>query len=103
MPGLVMAACLSIQKMSVDQLCDYLAKHLVDITDVLENIRIHKIDGAAFLQLNEEYLREVAPLLGDRIKLKSVVSNAHEPPSPVATPENSSDNLDISAFGSGVS
>ena len=98
-----MAACLSIQKMSVDQLCDYLAKHLVDIKDVLENIRIHKIDGAAFLQLNEEYLREVAPLLGDRIKLKSVVSNAHEPPSPVATPENSSDNLDISAFGSGVS
>ena len=64
-----MAACLSIQKMNVDQLCDYLAKHLVDVTDVLEDIRIHKIDGAAFFHLNEENLREVAPILGDRIKL----------------------------------
>ena len=34
---------------------------------VLENIKKHKIDGQAFLQLNEEYLKEVAPPLGDRL------------------------------------
>ena len=34
----------------------------------------YKIDGEAFLELTEEYLREVAPILGDRIKLKKIIS-----------------------------
>ena len=41
--------------------------------DVLSAIVSHKIDGA-FLELTEEYLREVAPILGDRIKLKKIIS-----------------------------
>ena len=31
------------------------------------------IDGEAFQELTEEYLHEVAPCLGDRIKLKKVI------------------------------
>ena len=42
--------------------------------DVLSAIVSHKIDGEAFLELTEEYLREVAPILGDRIKLKKIIS-----------------------------
>ena len=41
--------------------------------DVLEKIVEHKIDGETFLVLNDEYLREVAPLLGDRLKIKKVI------------------------------
>ena len=42
-------------------------------TNVLEKIVEHKIDGETFLVLNDEYLREVAPLLGDRLKIKKLV------------------------------
>ena len=43
--------------------------------EVLTAIVSHKIDGEVFLQLNEEYLREIAPFLGDRIKLKRIISD----------------------------
>ena len=42
--------------------------------DVLEKILEHKIDGEVFLSLNDEHLREIAPLLGDRLKMKRVIS-----------------------------
>ena len=54
--------------------------------EVISNIKQHKIDGKIFLQLNEEYLREVAPLLGDRMKLKQVISEALVPQSLPVTP-----------------
>ena len=44
--------------------------------NVLDKIVEHKIDGETFLVLNEEYLREVAPLLGDRLKIKKTYSSA---------------------------
>ena len=44
---------------------------------------MHKIDGLTFIQLNEEYLRELAPLLGDRIKIKKLVSVALNQPETV--------------------
>ena len=31
----------------------------------------HKIDGEVLLQLNDEHLKEIAPLLGDRLKVES--------------------------------
>lgn len=40
--------------------------------EVLNKIVKHKIDGETFLFLNGEYLREIAPLLGDRLKIKKV-------------------------------
>ena len=56
----------SIHMKSVNDLCEF-----SDLEDhVLENIKKHKIDGQTFLQLNEEYPKEVAPPLGDRLKLK---------------------------------
>jgi hypothetical protein len=42
--------------------------------DALECIIEHKIDGVTFLELTEEYLRELFPLLGDRIKVKRLIN-----------------------------
>ena len=64
---------------SVEELCSYLQDEICVDDEVLSNLKKHKIDGETFLQLNEEYLREVAPLLGDRIKLKRVITSALEP------------------------
>ncbi|CAI8043911.1 hypothetical protein GBAR_LOCUS24386 [Geodia barretti] len=41
---------------------------------ILDNILEHKIDGEVFLSLNDENLREIAPLLGDRLKIKRLIS-----------------------------
>ncbi|CAI8031482.1 hypothetical protein GBAR_LOCUS17865 [Geodia barretti] len=41
---------------------------------ILDNIFEHKIDGEVFLSLNDENLREIAPLLGDRLKIKRLIS-----------------------------
>lgn len=80
--------------MNVEELCCYLQEELQGIDDVLDNIRKHKIDGQIFLQLNEEYLREVAPLLGDRIKLKMLITKARDPLSVSVTPESNHQNFD---------
>ena len=69
-----------LENKSIEELCDYLFMEITDISeDVLSNLRQHKVDGKIFVQLNEEYLREVAPLLGDRLKLKKGISEALEP------------------------
>ena len=80
---------MALQDKSIDELCDYLSTEITDISeDVLSNFRMHKIDGNLFLQLNEEYLREIAPLVGDRMKLKKVLSVALEPfpATPITSP-----------------
>ena len=60
---------------SVNDLCEFLEIEFPDLEDhVLENIKKHKINGQTFLQLKEEYLKEVAPPLGDRLKLKKVIA-----------------------------
>ena len=41
---------------------------------ILDKILEHKIDGEVFLSLNDENLREIAPLLGDRLKIKRLIS-----------------------------
>ena len=79
-----------IENKTVDDLCDFLSQEQEIDTSVVENIRKHKIDGSIFIQLDEEYLREVAPLLGDRIRLKRIVASAVEPFSENTTPINAS-------------
>ena len=41
--------------------------------DVLEKVIAHKIDGEEFLEMDDEYLREITPLVGDRIKIKRAI------------------------------
>ena len=72
---------------SVEDPCSYLLTQIPDLDNtVLDNFRKHRIDGQVFLQLNDEYLREVTPLLGDRIKLKTVLAAVVEPASVTESP-----------------
>lgn len=58
------------------EVCDYLRRHVPSLEDsVFEKMTQHKIDGEVFLPLNEEYLREIAPLLGDRLKIKRILNS----------------------------
>lgn len=55
----------------------YLQKEIPTLSEsVLENILKEKIDGEAFVEMDDDYLREIAPLGGDRIKMKKVIRKA---------------------------
>ncbi len=59
-----------------ESVCDYLKNEIPAIhRGILDRIVEHKIDGEVFLSLNDEYLREVAPLLGDRLKIRCVLNS----------------------------
>ena len=65
----------SFERFSPNDVCDFVKDQVPNISqDVLDNILQHKIDGEVFLALNDEYLRKIAPLLRDRLKMKRVVS-----------------------------
>ena len=67
----------NFESFSPDEVCDFLKEHVPSISDsILQEIKAHKIDGEVFLALNDEYLRELAPLLGDRLKIKHVIAAA---------------------------
>ena len=63
--------------LSPGEIREYVKEHIPSISDeILENFKEHKIDGSVFLELNDEYLREMAPRLGDRLKLKGIITRA---------------------------
>ena len=50
-------------------ICVFLREELPSLDeDVIETFRQNKIDGIAFIEPNDEYLREVCPVLSDRMK-----------------------------------
>ena len=64
----------SLEKFSPEEVRDYVSDELPFIeSSVLDKIVEHKINGETFLLLNDEYLREIAPLLGDRLKIKKII------------------------------
>lgn len=65
--------------LTVEQLCEYLGEEDVDEA-ILISIKKHKIDGLLFVQLNNEYLRDIAPLLGDRLRLKNIITRVLDTP-----------------------
>ena len=63
------------EALSPEDVYIFLEKEIPTISeDILKKIVEHKIDGEVFLSLNDEYLREIAPLLGDRLKIKHVLT-----------------------------
>ena len=63
--GSVLKMADSFERFSPNDVCDFVKDQVPNISqDVLDNILQHKIDGEVFLALNDEYLREIAPLLG---------------------------------------
>jgi hypothetical protein len=54
---------------SPQQVCEFSQNEIPTLSgDILEKRIAHKIDGEVFLEIDDEYLREIAPLVGDRIK-----------------------------------
>lgn len=57
-----------------EDICLFLQEEIPTLSnDILQKIVDHKIDGEVFLGLNDEYLWEIAPLLGDRLKIRRVL------------------------------
>ena len=66
-----------ILSISPEVVCAYLKEQIPFISEgILERFLEHKFDGEVFLQLNYEYLCEIAPLLGDRLNLKKIINKA---------------------------
>lgn len=62
---------------SPEEVSSFLKKEVPGISQsILESLSTQKIDGEVFLELDEEYLREFAPLVGDRLKLKKAIRKA---------------------------
>ena len=71
----MMASRVDFEELSPEKLCSFLQQQMPKLSeDILTKILEHKIDGEVFLGLNDEYLREIAPLLGDRMKLRRVLA-----------------------------
>ena len=72
----------SFDHLSPEEVCMYLKNEVPTISqEILDSVIDHKIDGEVFLEMNDEYLREIAPLLGDRLKIKRAVHKAQSHPS----------------------
>ena len=66
-----------LEALSPGEICAYLKEQIPSITEeLLEKFKEHEIDGSVFLELNDEYLREISPRLGERLKLKRIITRA---------------------------
>ena len=73
----MMAAAAFSKKFSPSEVLMYLKEYAPTLSeDVLEVIVSQKIDGEVFMALDGESLREIAPLVGDRVKIKSALNHA---------------------------
>lgn len=71
----------------VDDVVEYLKTELLDLDeDVLENFWKNKIDGSVFIELNNEYLKDLCPILGSFIKIRKLVQISTEPHSVLPNP-----------------
>lgn len=60
-----------------EEVCEFLRNQAPNLSEeVLDRIIDHKIDGEVFLELNDEYLSEISPLVGDRFKIKKAINAA---------------------------
>ena len=67
----------NFEALTYELVCAYLKENIPNLSDgVVEKVKEHKIDGEVFLALDDDYLREIAPLLGDRLKMKRVITDA---------------------------
>ena len=74
-PILVLEMAKQFESFSPKEVCEYLQRHAPSLDNsVFDEITEHKIDGEVFLSLNDEYLREIAPILGYRLKIKRILN-----------------------------
>lgn len=55
----------------------YIKENVPTVSEsILETIVTQKIDGEVLMEIDDEYLREIAPLVGDRLKIKKAIHKA---------------------------
>ena len=82
---------MALEAFTPEQLQIFIENEIPNISkDVLAKIAEHKIDGDLFLTLTDDYLREVAPLLGDLLRIKRLQSSLLNDASTVSS------NVDVS-------
>ena len=75
--------------MTSDEICVFMREELPSLDeDVIETFRQNKINGIAFIELNDKYIRELCPVLGDNMKIKKIVQTCVEPISSPSTPKS---------------
>ena len=60
-----------ILKMDLDQLCDYnfIMEHFDDPESIICTLREQKINGKVFVNLTDDHIKTVFPLIGEQIKI----------------------------------
>ena len=70
---------------SPEEVCHFIKGQFPMISDtVMDEITTHGIDGETFIALDDENLREIAPKLCDRVRMKKAVQMALNVTSPVS-------------------
>ena len=75
-----------LKDLTTSELCAFLRKNVLSLSEsVVFEISSQRIDKEALFQMTEmseddRYLREIAPLLGDRIKLRVAISKYTDEP-----------------------
>lgn len=66
-----------VEKYDCQQLSDYLLSSGIR-EEVTEAFQANLINGEAFLELSEEDLKELLPVIGDRILIRKLLKKLHE-------------------------
>lgn len=74
---LVMAGAAAFDSLSPEDVVVFLKDNMPTLSEtILKTIVEQKIDGEAFMALDDSSVREIAPLLGDRLKIKRALDMA---------------------------
>ena len=60
-----------VESLTVEELCDFLSDRGLD--GVVKALETNKVGGRAFLALTDEHLKEMFPLVGERIAVKQQI------------------------------
>lgn len=63
-----------VAKMSREELCDYLDGKGLD-PEAVDTVRQNRLSGATFLELSKEHLKELFPVVGDRIAVSKLLES----------------------------
>ena len=79
-----MASCRAAEKLSVAELCEWLSEKVKDDVqeESIEVLRQNRVNGRSFLEVTDEDLKELFPLIGERKAVARVVEEYKKPSHP---------------------
>ena len=76
----------NFSSMTPDDICVFWREELPSLDEYV--IETFRQSGIAFIELNDEYLRELCPVLGDHMKIKKIVQTCVQSISSPSTPKS---------------